>query len=356
MPTYVDPRESTVVVMSALRERRQALTSDQCRRPIPYVVCMTSPVLALPWRFAMQIEALIQREPCYTFHFFDDGACRDYILEHAAELPIGTLEAFDNLIPGAFKSDLFRYVFAYIEGGIYVDVNKKVTAPLDAFAQDNLDLVLVKDQTSYCFPWHFENEKIWQAYMACRPGLPLMHACIEKVIYNSKHHVYGQTFLEPTGPFMMGEVLRDVYHLDKVPEGGRFLWQGDRVRIFYPFNLFDHQVTDEETGQDLLHLKSGEDEAIINAFFANTSKTKRYAQAWRDRHIYYDEDSEHLRAYQRRKSTSLMVIVLLLVLFSIFVWVAPRESCCTRRMLKRCFTKNPPTQGKKPASLLSSKR
>ena len=32
------------------------------------------------------------------------------------------LYAYDKLIPGAFKADLWRYCIIYINGGIYIDI------------------------------------------------------------------------------------------------------------------------------------------------------------------------------------------------------------------------------------------
>ena len=45
--------------------------------------------------------------------FFDDNDSREFI---AKNFPEEVLNAFDELTPGAYKSDLFRYCFMYIMG------------------------------------------------------------------------------------------------------------------------------------------------------------------------------------------------------------------------------------------------
>lgn len=333
--TALDPRERTIVSMPFYAPRRFPLNAAQQRRPIPYTICTTSSVLALPWRFAERFKDLVLREPYYEAYFFDDKHCRQYIVEHQERLPAGTLAAFDNLIPGAFKSDLFRYVFAYIQGGFYVDANKKISLGLDSFIEPHLDLILARDQTSYNFPWHIENSKIFQAIMACRPGMPFMYKCIERVVYNSEHHLYGHTFLFPTGPYLMGEVLREHYGLGRFWKCGRHVWKGDQVRIFYPFNLFNRIVTDDETGEPIMHLKSGDDSLVIDTFFAKTNKVKRYSVAWSERNIYVDQSGPTHRKYQERVALTLWLLVTLLLVLSIGVWYAPEKTCCTRRVVLR---------------------
>jgi len=86
---------------------------------IPMKVYQTYKTLELPDVIKEAHEILIKQNPEFEFHLYDDNMCREFIKTNFDE---DTLFAFDNLKPGAFKADLWRYCVLYINGGIYVDI------------------------------------------------------------------------------------------------------------------------------------------------------------------------------------------------------------------------------------------
>jgi hypothetical protein len=65
------------------------------------------------------VELLKSQNPEFTHYLFDDADCREFI---AANFDYSVLDAFDRLIPGAYKADLWRYCVLYVRGGIYLDI------------------------------------------------------------------------------------------------------------------------------------------------------------------------------------------------------------------------------------------
>lgn len=61
----------------------------------------------------------------WTYHFWDDASAADFLSLH---FPPEVREAYDAIIPGAFKADLFRYCVLLIQGGVYADMDGKATA------------------------------------------------------------------------------------------------------------------------------------------------------------------------------------------------------------------------------------
>lgn len=53
--------------------------------------------------------------PEYEYKFYTDNDIRKYIKDNFPEY----LKAYDKLIPGAYKADLFRYLVLYKEGSLY---------------------------------------------------------------------------------------------------------------------------------------------------------------------------------------------------------------------------------------------
>ena len=55
----------------------------------------------------------------FEYFLYDDDDCRLFIKEHFST---DVLNAYDRLIPYAYKADLWRYCVLYIYGGIYLDI------------------------------------------------------------------------------------------------------------------------------------------------------------------------------------------------------------------------------------------
>jgi len=65
----------------------------------------------------------------WQYHFYTDDEAGRFL---AAHFPVQIKQAYDLLIPGAFKADLFRYCVLLIRGGVYADVDVMLGPNLDA--------------------------------------------------------------------------------------------------------------------------------------------------------------------------------------------------------------------------------
>jgi len=66
--------------------------------------------------------------PDYEFYVFDDIECLNFIKDNYGQEYV---ELFEKLIPGAYKSDFFRYLYMYKNGGIWLDINKQLVISID---------------------------------------------------------------------------------------------------------------------------------------------------------------------------------------------------------------------------------
>ena len=55
-------------------------------------------------------------------YLFNDDSCRDFL---AITFPPDVVYAYDELIPSAFRADLWRYCILYMFGGVYMDIKYK---------------------------------------------------------------------------------------------------------------------------------------------------------------------------------------------------------------------------------------
>ena len=190
-----------------LKFQRPRLQKNQI--PIPPILYKTGPksIPKLDANVKKLFKETLANNPYYNIKYFDDKACRDFIKQHFDK---NVLNAYDSLIPGAYKADLWRYCVLYQNGGVYGDLTQKYLVPLDQLVDRDYDrVVLVKDGViPFCF-----KHGIQVSFMAAVPKLSIFRDAINQIVYNVKHKKYGCNALAVTGPI----VLRNVLDKSNVP-------------------------------------------------------------------------------------------------------------------------------------------
>jgi len=179
---------------------------------VPLHVYMTWKTKELPPYMNANFEQLKIKNPQFIFHLYDDEDCRNMIQHY---FPKEVVDAFDTLIPGAYKADLWRLCVLYLRGGIYMDCK------LQAINNFTLMEIVGKE--------HFVLDRppgcIYNALMVCKAGNPILKDGIAQIVKNVKARYYGICPLSPTGPEMLGRVAAN-YILT--------------MDMKYPFHYQDH--------------------------------------------------------------------------------------------------------------------
>ena len=84
----------------------------------------------------------------WDYRFYSDKDARLFLQTH---FPPEVLEAFDALIPGAFKADLFRYCVLFICGGVYADIDMLLETNLDSAIDSDVGFMTSIDWVSNIF-------------------------------------------------------------------------------------------------------------------------------------------------------------------------------------------------------------
>lgn len=134
--------------------------------------------------------------PRFHHFLYDDNDCRELIKNN---FPEDVLYAYDNLIPGAYKADLWRYCILYKEGGIYVDIKYK---PINQFKFINLT-------ESEHWVLDVDGQGIYNALIVSKPENPILFAAIRQIVENVKNKFYGSNCLEPTGPHLLAKYFNN---------------------------------------------------------------------------------------------------------------------------------------------------
>jgi hypothetical protein len=112
----------------------------------------------------------------WEYRFYDDEAAENFIITH---FPPEVNEAFQTLIPGAFKADLLRYCVLFICGGVYADVDVFVSAKLDKAIQPDIGLMIPIDTPGSL---SFHRMCLWNGFIAVAPGHPMIADLIEVTV------------------------------------------------------------------------------------------------------------------------------------------------------------------------------
>ena len=222
---------------------------------IPANIFQTWHSKKLPINMYSAIQSIKINNPRFKYYLYDDNDCREFIKKHFDN---EVLNAFDRLIPGAYKADLWRYCILYKYGGIYMDVKYY---PINKFKLVNL---LVKEH------WILDNDKqgIYNAVMVCKPNNEILLKAINQIVLNVKNKFYGNCFLEPTGPGLLAKYFtneeKNNFDMKHSLTGGeshnKFISFNDRnILQGYPGYLSDRDIF---------------------------SPKKHYSELWKKKHIY----------------------------------------------------------------------
>ena len=156
----------------------------------------------------------VTNNPQFNFYVFSDADCRRFLVEH---YDARTVAAYDTLLPGAYKADLWRLCALYKLGGIYMDMKFKCMSPLSNLIKGRSS-ILVKEAwqpiEGICAPH--------QAVLISTPGNDLFARGIEQILRNVETNYYGINDLDPTGPIMLGRLMTAEDHAGMTLEMRRF--------------------------------------------------------------------------------------------------------------------------------------
>jgi mannosyltransferase OCH1-like enzyme len=222
---------------------------------MPLNIYQTWVTKELPQKMRERVELLKKQNPKFKHYLYDDNDCREFIKNNFKS---DVLNAYDSLIPGAYKADLWRLCILFINGGIYMDIK--------LICVNGFRLIELTENN------HFVKDRpinsIFNTLMASEKGNVFLYKAIRQIVKNVNNKYYGKTPLSPTGPEMLGSLILnhklnvniDMSHYQK---GGYIIYKNTFViSTEYP------EYNTERT----------------NSY--NSINTKRYDKLWENKNIY----------------------------------------------------------------------
>mmetsp|Transcript_10818 Transcript_10818/g.22632 ORF Transcript_10818/g.22632 Transcript_10818/m.22632 type:complete len:617 (-) Transcript_10818:530-2380(-) len=150
-------------------------------------------------RLRIAQESWTKMNPGYELRLFNLVTARKYLRDYFHPT---FLRAFDCLQPFAAKSDFFRYLVLYREGGWYSDWKQECLKEnvLAEISRDT-DFYAVRDNGN---PYSIKKKCVQTSFIGVTPRHPIMTQSIEIVLKHIQERYYGEHCLDTTGPCALG--------------------------------------------------------------------------------------------------------------------------------------------------------
>jgi len=206
------------------------------------------------------VEKLKERNPEFNYYLYDDNECREFIKNNFDE---SVVNAYDSLIPGAYRADLWRYCILYIYGGVYLDI-KFCTI-------NDFKLINLTDKEYFVRDIEKSGHGIYQAFIVAMPGNKKLYNTIQKIVENVKNKFYGHSCFSPTGPLLLIQEFTE-----------------EELNNFSPIGLCENECPTKTcicmNGKPIMAIyKEYYDE--IHKYYS-TKKIKRYYEYWDEKNMY----------------------------------------------------------------------
>jgi mannosyltransferase OCH1-like enzyme len=234
---------------------------------IPLKIFQTWYTKDLSTTMKKHVDLIKELNPEFEHFLYDDNDCKEFIEENFGDF---VLNAYNSLIPGAYKADLWRYCVLYIYGGIYLDI--KFT-PVNDFKFIDIFLLneeqFVIDRPINVF---FKEEEIgiYNGLIICKPNNELLLKCIYQIVENVNNKYYGYSCLYPTGPGLLGQKYYNNEKNDYKKELNNFRIKYEGPNEYKGHITFDNEIILEE----------------YIGFRNEKTKEKYYIDLWKSRGIY----------------------------------------------------------------------
>ncbi len=175
---------------------------------IPKIIHQTFKSRDIPQKYASYREGLTALHPGWEYKFYDDRACRETVSRYFPEF----LTVYDcaSVIQ---KTDIFRVLVVYGEGGYYMDMDVECLNPLDDLCEFRCvfgeELTLSEEEAQRL--GHRDRLRVGNFMFGSEPGHPFVLRIMRKIVEESRREILIENdVLESTGPGLVTTVYHDL--------------------------------------------------------------------------------------------------------------------------------------------------
>jgi len=145
----------------------------------------------------------------YSYFLFDSNDRENFIKKHFS---INVYNAYNRIIPGAFKADLWRYCVLYIFGGVYIDIDTICINSIDKFLNEDVEFITPVDLNN-CSTIGTHN--LFCSFIASIPKHPILLNCINRIVSNVENNIIPFSNLDFSGPGILGRSTNTFLNLNE---------------------------------------------------------------------------------------------------------------------------------------------
>lgn len=209
MASAVAAERTELVRMAALEFNRCMQSSAPPVSPIPRRVMQTWEHKHVSAEFQAIVDTWKTRNPRYEFVMMDAAERVQFIREHFQPT---VLTAYQCIVPGAYKADLFRYCYLWVHGGVYVDIDTLCLGSLNDFLIPGAELVVPIDLN---LSPNEGTHNLACGFIAAVPRHPALMRCIQAVVRNVQTAAVPTSKLDFSGPGVLGRAVNDYMNRDE---------------------------------------------------------------------------------------------------------------------------------------------
>ena len=177
----------------------QLIINNEYNQKIPKKIFQTWKSNKMEIEMENTTKIIKNLNPEYEYKLFTDNECIEYIKNNFSE---HVLFAYNNLIPGAFKADLFRYCILYQEGGIYIDCKMIPSKPFREIIKSDDSCILVNNT------FETNSSSIYNAFICSEPKNDLFLQSICQIVNNNLNLYYPIDPFAVTGPTLLYKIYK----------------------------------------------------------------------------------------------------------------------------------------------------
>jgi mannosyltransferase OCH1-like enzyme len=186
--------------------RTEDLCSLVLHSPKSYKILQTAEDKFASHNKFLSVNTILSYLPDVEYTFFDNEKRIHYIANYFQN----DLQYYNKLIPGAYRSDFFRALYLYREGGLYLDCKNTLYGNIRLLENPTINEMFCRDvgEGYVCNGFIFIRD----------PGNDIIKKYIDEMIENIGNSRYGENALSVTGPKVLGHnVTRNKHLYNNVP-------------------------------------------------------------------------------------------------------------------------------------------
>jgi mannosyltransferase OCH1-like enzyme len=237
---------------------------------IPKVIVQTAKNYNFTELHYNAVMTFLELNPEYKYTFFSDDDCRQFI---KSNFNYSILEAYDKLVPGAYKADLFRYCYLYINGGCYFDCKMILREPIRNWTNTNDEILICQD---------VRDNRYFNGVILVKKNHPLL----KEVINSVKNIILNglmNSNLGITGPSLFYKILHKHMRINNIRLYHKIIGLNNNIPISYQRHGYKDFIMTLSNGKIILH-------KFFNDYYKKYNKISQlehYGKLFTKKEVYY---------------------------------------------------------------------